>query len=62
MSKPLAIAYSDQYLDWQLGAGFGSHPTNPVSSSEGYSKQAWSNPNIEEIKDSGHPHKNPNRS
>ena len=30
MSKPLAIAYSDQYLDWQLGAGVGSHPTNPV--------------------------------
>lgn len=30
MSKPLAIAYSDQYLDWQLGAGTGSHPTNPV--------------------------------
>ena len=30
MSKPLAIAYSDQYLDWQLGAGDSSHPTNPV--------------------------------
>jgi acetoin utilization protein AcuC len=30
MSKPLAIAYSDQYLDWQLGAGVSSHPTNPV--------------------------------
>jgi len=30
MSKPLAIAYSDQYLNWQLGAGTGSHPTNPV--------------------------------
>jgi acetoin utilization protein AcuC len=30
MSKPLAIAYSDQYLDWQLGAGNGSHPTNPI--------------------------------
>jgi acetoin utilization protein AcuC len=30
MSKPLAIAYSDQYLNWQLGAGSGSHPTNPV--------------------------------
>jgi len=30
MSKPLAIAYSDQYLDWQLGAGGSSHPTNPV--------------------------------
>jgi acetoin utilization protein AcuC len=30
MSKPLVIAYSDQYLDWKLGAGDGSHPTNPV--------------------------------
>jgi acetoin utilization protein AcuC len=30
MSKPLVIAYSDQYLDWQLGAGDSSHPTNPV--------------------------------
>jgi acetoin utilization protein AcuC len=30
MSKPLVIAYSDQYLDWKLGAGNGSHPTNPV--------------------------------
>lgn len=30
MSKPLAIAYSDQYLNWQLGAGHGSHPTNPI--------------------------------
>jgi len=30
MSKPLAIAYSDQYLDWQLGAGDSSNPTNPV--------------------------------
>jgi acetoin utilization protein AcuC len=30
MSKPLTIAYSDIYLDWKLGAGDGSHPTNPV--------------------------------
>lgn len=30
MSKPLAIAYSDSYLNWKLGAGDGSHPTNPV--------------------------------
>lgn len=30
MSKPLVIAYSDTYLDWKLGAGDGSHPTNPV--------------------------------
>jgi acetoin utilization deacetylase AcuC-like enzyme len=25
----LAIAYSDDYLGWQLGSGDGSHPTNP---------------------------------
>jgi acetoin utilization protein AcuC len=30
MPKPLVIAYSDQYLDWRLGAGDGSHPTNPI--------------------------------
>ncbi len=30
MSKPLTITYSDIYLDWKLGAGDGSHPTNPV--------------------------------
>jgi hypothetical protein len=30
MSKPLTIAYSDIYLDWRLGAGDGSHPTNAV--------------------------------
>lgn len=30
MSKPLTIAYGDIYLDWKLGAGDGSHPTNPV--------------------------------
>ena len=29
MSK-LHIAYDDVYLDWKLGAGDGSHPTNPV--------------------------------
>lgn len=26
----LAIAYSPDYLTWQLGSGDGSHPTNPV--------------------------------
>ena len=30
MNKKLAIVYSDQYLDWLLGAGDGSHATNPV--------------------------------
>ena len=29
MSK-LHVAYDDIYLDWQLGNGDGSHPTNPV--------------------------------
>lgn len=29
MSK-LHVAYDDVYLDWQLGNGDGSHPTNPV--------------------------------
>ncbi len=28
--KNLFISYSDAYLAWQLGAGDGSHPTNPV--------------------------------
>ena len=29
--KPkLMITYSEQYLDWQLGNGDGTHPTNPV--------------------------------
>jgi acetoin utilization protein AcuC len=28
--QPLAIIYSDLYLNWLLGAGDGSHPTNPV--------------------------------
>ena len=27
---PLYVAYGDVYLDWKLGAGDGSHPTNPV--------------------------------
>lgn len=26
----LAIAYSPDYLNWQLGAGDGTHPTNPI--------------------------------
>jgi acetoin utilization protein AcuC len=30
MSRPLHIVYSDTYLDWLLGAGDGSHATNPV--------------------------------
>lgn len=30
MSAPLMISYSDAYLDWKLGAGDGSHPTNPI--------------------------------
>ncbi len=28
--QTLAIAYSDSYLNWKLGSGDGSHPTNPV--------------------------------
>lgn len=28
--KPLAIAYNDDYLNWQLGSGDGTHPTNPI--------------------------------
>jgi len=28
--KQLHVVYSDQYLDWKLGFGDGSHPTNPV--------------------------------
>lgn len=27
---PLHIAYSPDYLQWQLGTGDGSHPTNPI--------------------------------
>lgn len=29
-TKPLGIVYSDLYLNWLLGAGDGTHPTNPV--------------------------------
>jgi acetoin utilization deacetylase AcuC-like enzyme len=29
MSK-LYVAYDDIYLDWKLGNGDGSHPTNPL--------------------------------
>lgn len=29
-NNKLLIAYSDAYLDWKLGRGDGSHPTNPV--------------------------------
>lgn len=30
MMKNLCVIYSDQYIDWQIGAGDGSHPTNPI--------------------------------
>jgi len=30
MKNKLTIAYSDDYLGWQLGSGSGTHPTNPV--------------------------------
>lgn len=30
MTTPLTVVYSDTYLDWQLGSGNGTHPTNPV--------------------------------
>lgn len=30
MTNALHIAYSPEYLTWQLGAGDGSHPTNPM--------------------------------
>jgi len=30
MPTPLTIAYSEKYLKWLLGAGDGSHPTNPI--------------------------------
>lgn len=26
----LSVAYTDQYLNWQLGSGDGTHPTNPI--------------------------------
>ncbi len=29
-TRNLHVAYSPEYLNWQLGAGDGSHPTNPV--------------------------------
>jgi acetoin utilization protein AcuC len=28
--KKLTVAYSDDYLNWRLGSGDGSHPTNPI--------------------------------
>jgi acetoin utilization protein AcuC len=30
MTEQLAVVYDDIYLDWMLGAGDGSHPTNPI--------------------------------
>ena len=30
MNKPLYIIYNELYQDWLLGAGDGSHPTNPI--------------------------------
>ncbi len=30
MTKKLTIAYSDDYLNWNLGSGDGSHPTKPI--------------------------------
>jgi acetoin utilization protein AcuC len=30
MSKKLTVAYGDNYLNWQLGSGDGSHPTKPI--------------------------------
>ena len=30
MSKKLTVAYSDDYLNWNLGSGDGSHPTKPI--------------------------------
>ena len=30
MNNPLAIYYSDEYLNWKLGAGDGTHATNPM--------------------------------
>lgn len=29
-NQPLTVAYSPEYLNWQLGAGDGTHPTNPA--------------------------------
>lgn len=30
MTNKITIAYSDDYLNWKLGSGDGSHPTNPI--------------------------------
>jgi acetoin utilization protein AcuC len=30
MNQPLFVVYDDIYLDWQLGSGDGTHPTNPI--------------------------------
>ena len=30
MSKKLTVAYGDNYLNWNLGSGDGSHPTQPI--------------------------------
>lgn len=30
MTYPLLVTYGDIYLNWKLGSGDGSHPTNPV--------------------------------
>jgi acetoin utilization protein AcuC len=30
LKDKLYLIYSDLYLDWLLGSGYGSHPTNPV--------------------------------
>ena len=30
INQKLAIVYDEIYLDWQLGAGDGTQPTNPI--------------------------------
>ena len=30
MNQPLLVAYSDTYQNWQIGAGNGTQPTNPI--------------------------------
>lgn len=30
MTNKLTIAYSDDYLNWKLGSGDGTHPTKPI--------------------------------
>jgi|AntAceMinimDraft_1070359.scaffolds.fasta_scaffold02456_5 acetoin utilization protein AcuC len=30
MTLPLNVSYSSDYLNWKLGSGNGSHPTNPI--------------------------------